>query len=416
MREPAIKIPESVEIPIARRIERPNGTSLHILDNGGQGVVRLSFVFEAGSSHQSVPFAAGATLNLLSCGTRNFSAEQIAERLDFYGAYYDASLDRDYAVVTLCALCSHATEIMEIASETILHPTFPEHELATYRAKRKSALRSDRLKPDFIARELFGRTLFGADHPYGRTNDEACYDLLRRCDVEEFYRNHYVADGAFAVISGQSDRTIIEAAEKILDSLPSRPICRVEMPLPHSTLSSEQSIEGAVQSSVRVGKVLFPRQSPDFIEMQVVSTVLGGYFGSRLMQSLRERKGYTYGAYAATINLQHSGYFVAGAEVGREHCREAVDEILSAIELLCRRGVGRNEMEMVRRMLFGEVMRILDGPFGIADITIENIENGTDNHYTEEFVRRIRNITGDEVQAAARRHLAEGGFSVITVG
>jgi predicted Zn-dependent peptidase len=179
---------------------------------------------------------------------------------------------------------------------------------------------------------------------------------------------------------------------------------------------AKESLEGAVQSSVKIGIPLFSRSHPDFISLQVLATAMGGYFGSRLMQNLREEHGYTYGAYAAMINLDQSGYFVMSAEVAAEHTDEAIAEFFNELERIASEPIGEEELEIVRKIIVGDVMRIFDGPFGAADVTIENIQNGERNDYTEHFMERVRTITPAELLAVAERHLQKNRCTVTIIG
>ena len=134
--------------------------------------------------------------------------------------------------------------------------------------------------------------------------------------------------------------------------------------------------------------------------MQVVATALGGYFGSRLMQNLREEHGYTYGVVSAMVNFEREGYFAIAAQVGADVTQEALREIYAEIERLGAEPMPEAELELVKNMMTGEMMRILDGPFGIADVTIENILCGCDNTVIGSNIRRIREMTPAGVRRA----------------
>lgn len=376
----------------------------------------MSFVFRAGTSWQTVPFSASATVNTLSEGTEKYSAQEIAERLDFVGSYFDANIDRDWAVLTYCSLSKFAAETFDIAEQVLLHPTFPEREMAIYCAKRKEQLAVQRSKPDHLSRELFGRSIFGADHPYGVTSPAEAYDTLCRGDVEEFYRTHYTAEGCFAVLCGDLSEADIERTIAILEQLPHGEKLVAHIGAPCPVKHAKLEVEGAVQSSLKIGLPLFARTHQDFIPMQMVATAMGGYFGSRLMQNLRERHGYTYGAYAAMINLDRSGYFVMSADVATEYTDAAIGEIISEVERFCTEPMSERELQMVKNIIFGDVMRIFDGPFGVADVAIENIQNQTDNSYTERFLRQVATATAEELQQVAAKYLRPSSLTTTIVG
>ena len=157
--------PASIDVARAERHLLPNGAALYLLPADEFEVLRVSFVFRAGSAVQQAPFSASTTANLLSEGTRSMTARRIAEQLDFYGSWYDVNLDRDYAYINFAMLSKFAVETLRIAAEILLHPTFPEEELRTYCAKRRQRLEIDRTKVDVEAREAFAAALFGARHP-----------------------------------------------------------------------------------------------------------------------------------------------------------------------------------------------------------------------------------------------------------
>jgi predicted Zn-dependent peptidase len=180
-------------------------------------------------------------------------------------------------------------------------------------------------------------------------------------------------------------------------------------------------IEGAVQSAIRIGRILFPRQHPDFVGMQVVATILGGYFGSRLTQNLREERGYTYGVMAAMVNLRHAGYLAIATEVAAEATGDAIEQIFAEMERLKTEPVSEDELENVRRSMLGEVMRILDGPFGIVDVVIENIQiEGSDtsgaHNYINDFIRRVEATTPERIRELARKYLDRDAFTTVIVG
>lgn len=416
-KQPNITPPAHVSMPAAICRTLSNGVRSYTLDCSEQGVVRVSFVFAAGISRQQVPFSASAAANLLSEGTRSYTAQEIAEKLDFYGSWFDVGVDRDYAVITCCSLTKFFPQTLEIVREMLLYPLFAEEELVTYRAKRKQSLTLERTKVDFCVRELFGRSLFGAAHPYGMSSPESAYDNLTREDVAAFFRKYYVSENCFVVSSGQVGVAEQELIARLASELPAgvypgEPVIPAAQPVRHAYLP----FPDAVQSAVRIGSLLFPRMHPDYVGMQVVATILGGYFGSRLVRNLREEKGYTYGVYAAMVNLRESGYLAIATEVAAEATRDTIQQIFLELQRLRDEPVSDGELEMVKHIMAGEVMRVLDGPFGVADVAIENIQNGTDNAYLDSMLKQIGATTPQHVQELARRYLQPENFTVAVVG
>lgn len=409
--------PSEIDVQQAEKRMLRNGVALYTLASEEFEVLRISFVFRAGSAVQTVPFSASAAANLLAEGSTRRSAQQIAEELDYYGSWYDVNIDRDYAYINFATLSKFFDQTLEVAEEILLRPAFPEEELRTYAAKRKQRLAIDRTKVDVQAREAFARALFGPKHPYGISSEERLYDSLSRADVVDFYRRYYTAERCFVVCSGRIGEHELQAVGALAECLPhGASETDISFPKPETVHEEFVAHSGAVQSSLRLGRLLFPRQHPDFVGMQVVATALGGYFGSRLMQNLRERNGYTYGVVAAMVNFERAGYFAVATQVGTDVAREALQEIYGEIERLRTEPMPDEELELVKNMMTGEMMRILDGPFGIADVTIENILCGCDNTVIGENIRRIRSMTPADVQVLAQRYLAREDLVTVAAG
>lgn len=414
--QPEIVIPSSVDMPKAHPIAASNGVQIYTLPTPDFEVVRFSFVFRAGTSVQHKPFAASAAANMLGEGSNSLTAQQIAEQLDFYGSYFDVNIDRDYVYISFCSLRKFFMPTLEVAREIILNPAFPEHEFDVYCSKRKQNLAIERKKVDMQSRELFASALFGAEHPYGISSPEACYDELTREDLIDVYRKLYTATNCFVVCSGQLDDEVMGHIRAMAESLPAGESVDITLPKTTTTHKMRRDIDTALQSSVRVGRLLFPRNHPDFVGMQVVAAVLGGYFGSRLMQNLREEHGYTYGVMAAMVNFDKEGYLAIATQVAREVREEVLTEIYNEIERLRNELIPEDELQMVKNVMIGEILRILDGPFGIADVTIENIMCGMDNSATEHSVEQIIAITAEQVRDLAAKYLRREDLVEVVVG
>lgn len=414
--QPAIVIPDSVDMPRATQRVTSNGVPIYTLHSDDFEVVRLTFVFHAGTSMQHKPFSASATANMLSEGTLNMSAQQIAEKLDFYGSYFDVNIDRDYTYISFCSLKKFFAPTAEVAREVVLHPTFPEREFEIYRSKRKQGLTIERKKVDMQSRELFAEALFGKSHPYGISSHENLYDELHREDLIALYRELYTADNCFVVCSGNIDTEVYNTISNIVEALPMGTTHEVAFPSCSTTHALRRDIDSALQSSIRIGRLLFTRTHTDFVGMQVVAAALGGYFGSRLMQNLREEHGYTYGVMAAMVNFDKEGYLAIATQVARECREDALREIYTEIERLREELMTDEELQMVKNVMIGEILRILDGPFGIADVTIENIMCGMDNSATEQSVATIFAITAEDVRDLARKYLKREDLVEVVVG
>lgn len=417
MRQPPLTIPTTITVPEAVKHTASNGTPIYAIDCSEYEVVRVSFVFHAGTITQHHPFTASATANMLAEGSQNMTSQQIAERLDYYGSYFDINIDRDYSYITFCALSKFFQQTAEVIEEVILRPTFPETEVATYRDKRQQQLAIERRKVETIARENFAHAIFGANHPYGISYSEEQYESLCRENIMDHYQRYYTAENCIVVCSGAINGDVLHRIKAITGQIPVAH-SRETIALPPFDTQHNVRIQhdGAIQSSIRMGRLLFARTHEDFVPMQVLATALGGYFGSRLMQNLRERNGFTYGVFSAMVNFQHTGYLAIATQIGTEVTDEALRQIAYEIERLREEKIPEQELMLVKNIMAGEMMRILDGPFGIADVTTENILCGFDNRQIEENLQRIRQTTPDDLLTLAQRYLAPEDMVTVVAG
>ncbi|MCD7969445.1 MAG: insulinase family protein [Alistipes sp.] len=417
IRPPAIKVPDTVKVTMPEVSTAPNGVRVFALNIPQQPVIRVSFVFRAGTSLQEAPFPASATANLLAEGSTLHDARHIAERLDYFGSYYDVTIDRDYSVLTFASLSKFFGDTLQVAREILTMPAFPEKEVAVYASKHRQRLGLERRKVSFRARELFAGALFGNRHPYGVSHQEYRYDELNRDILDGFYKRHYTSGNCFIVASGRIGDKETAMLHEFAAGLPAGDaVLPAPFPAPRSEAACFEGHDGAVQSALRIGRLFHTRTHPDYIPMQVVTAILGGYFGSRLVQNLREERGYTYGAFAGMVNMEYEGYIAVATEVATGATVDSVAQIYLEMERLATEEVSPEELQIVKNIMTGEVMRILDGPFGIADVTIENIQNGTDNAYLDRFLAEVKAITPAKVLETAGKYLDPDKFTTVVVG
>jgi len=176
------------------------------------------------------------------------------------------------------------------------------------------------------------------------------------------------------------------------------------------------SREDAVQAAIRIGKPLFSRLHPDYMGLSIVNTILGGYFGSRLMSNIREEKGYTYGIASHLLTLRDSGYFVIGSTVGAEVWKETVSECSKEMNRLCNEKVGKEELVLVRNYLTGQVQRSVDGPFQMADQLRGLWIHDLNLNYLSDFVEMINVITPEEIRNLAAKYLNPTNMTLVAAG
>ncbi len=416
---PALKIPQDVKLPDIERRKLSNGIPLYNIRMGTQPVVRVDLVFGAGRWYESKQLVARACSMLLREGTKRYSAAQIAELSDYYGAAIKVRENFDHVTVSLICLTKYFDKLIPVLEDMLTDATFPEKDFADYVTRSKQKLRIELEKVDVLAFRHFTEMLFGAAHPYGYNSQPEMYDLLQLEDLRCHYRNFYTAENCSIFVAGQSDEHILALCEQHLGRN-----LQVSGAQLITQYTAEESIQRQMlvdmpnshQSAIRVGRRMFTRNDPDYHGSFVLNTLLGGYFGSRIMMNLREDKGYTYGAYSALDTLVHEGYLYISTEVDREYRQEALDEIYIELQRLIDEPASEPELVMLRNYTLGQTLRALDGPFMVSELFRDIIVYGEDEQSFYQYVDVVKSISAEQLQSLAMRYLQRDDMFEVVVG
>lgn len=417
--QPEFSLPSTLEIPAPQKYLTADKREVLWLKIGTQDIVRITLQFPAGTKYQQKTLQASSTIGLLSDGTKSYSAQELAEKLDFYGSHIDYSIDRDHAVVSAFCLEKYLYQTLELLKEIVVYPAFDADEFETYRQKRKTSLYIEKAKVMYQAREQFAAALYGKDNPYGSFAEPEDYDALSNGDLKAFHRERYLNQGALIFVSGMVNEEIVANVAREFDAVIRRnatdaPIVNLsDLPAPHKIYIKK---DDAVQSAVRFGRVLFSRNHPDYSGMQVLTTILGGYFGSRLMANIREEKGYTYGIFSSLVSMQESGYLTISTEVGCGVTNPTIEEVVKEMERLRTEKVEEEELSLVVNYMVGEMLRMLDGPFSIVDAILDLYQSGLPVSFIPQHFEKIKSITSDELFELAQKYLDPKDYSEIVVG
>ncbi len=416
---PTIKPPAGIQFVQPRSYILTNGIRVFEYNAGTQNVLSVEVVFSAGSWFQHKPMIAMTTNMMLREGTFTHNAATLAELLDFYGAHLENATERDSAYVSLYTLNRHLEQTLPLLAGMCISPVFPENELQVFLGKQRQMLEVNRQKVNFLARTHFNPILFGENHPYGTLLLPHHLEDIKVDDLRQFHASFYHPDNCMIMVSGKVPHTMQQQLEQNFGSKQWKgtlPMASIPNITPSSEKLHHMLKEGALQSAIRMGRLMFSRSHPDFHGMKVLNTILGGYFGSRLMLNLREDKGFTYGIGSAVVPLRNSGFFVISCEVGSEVTNLALKEINSELLRLCNERVPESELSLVRNYLSGELLRMVDGPFAQANLFRELAEDGLDAAFFEETIHTVNTITAAQLQDLAIRYLNPEQMHTLVVG
>jgi predicted Zn-dependent peptidase len=416
---PAFNKIEHINFPKVEKITLDNNVPLYILNGGSQPILKLDVMVNAGSIYSTKKLIAPATGLMLHEGSKNKTGHEIAEIFDFYGAYFQPSVEKDVAFCGLVTLNKHLDKTLPLFNEVLNHSTFPENEVSILLERRRQNFLVDMEKTAFVARELFNQQIFGVQHPYGILTREDDYTTTSRNELFNFYQTHYNSGNYTLVLSGMVTENDIKLINDLMGKTPAIKALPIPEINPTPIVNSEPIVsikDDAVQSSIRMGLLTVNKFHDDYLGLKILTTIFGGYFGSRLMKNIREEKGYTYGINSMLVSFQNCGYIGIAADVKAQNAREAIDEIKKEMEKLRTTKVSQDELNLVQNYMMGDMLQMFDGPMATSDTFKAMLQYNMGFEYFEQMKQTILTIAPEKLQELANKYFNFDKLITVVVG
>lgn len=409
-----------INLPNIQELSLDNGIPVNLLSIGSQELLKLQFSFPAGSIYQSELLTALFTNDLIKEGSANYSSMEIAEKLDFYGAFIDARISRDRAYINVFTLNKYLDEVLRIVADFIINPSLTAKELKIITDKEKQSFLIKMQKVKTIAQRQFQQLIFGENHPYGQLAMFSDYDKVDIENIRSFFKTNYQLKDWQLYVSGKvNDNTLLilnryfgyqEIHGEVLQKIQVQPSDKVE--------SRYHFIEhkGAMQSALKMGQLTINRTHIDYPILSLTQTVLGGFFGSRLMQNIREDKGYTYGIGSGVMHFQQASVFAISSEIGGDVAEKAMAEVKKEMKLLRTEKVGAEELQLVKNYMAGSLLKSLNGPFALGEMMRMLKEYHLPEDYFTNYISRIQDASSEDVLRMAQEYLNENDMMSLLVG
>lgn len=395
-----------IEIPRLEKGLLANNIPFCVLGGGSQEIVNIELTFNAGTVYSNQLLIASTTNMMLVEGTHNHTAQQIADTFDFYGAEIRTENNFDHAVVGLFCLNKYLDKLLPLFCEIITDSIFPEHELGVILDERKHIHIENKGKTTVLANDAMFKLTFG-DHPYGIRAELPDYDKVTSEILQNFHKKHYNASNCRLTISGFVNDEVVSQIDKTIGQIPTgEKFDTPTKPIINASASSPLIIKknNAVQSSLRMGMQTINMGHPDYHKLNILITIFGGYFGSRLMSNIREDKGYTYGIYAQLYPQVQCGMIRIAGDVKSGYSLNVVDEVRKEMQRLKDEPVGNDELALVRNYMMGDLLQLFDGPFNCADTVAKLLDMGLDIDFFEKEQQSILSTTAVELQETANKY------------
>jgi len=398
--------------------ELDNGIKVFTINAGKQELVRIEFVFENVNWNLLKPLQAIAVNHLINNGTESLSAKEIADQVDYYGAFLQTEYGADQSSIKIYTLNKHLEAVLPIIWSILNESTFPQQELDIFKQNQQQSLKVSLQKNDFLARKNFANAIFG-ESTYGSDIGLDDYQAIERADLISYFRAAYKPENCTIFVAGKFEQSEFEVLNAVFGGTWNNDSAST---INHFSFVNEGKGEifierpDAIQSAIRMGVRSINRKHQDFAGFQVMNCLLGGYFGSRLMANIREDKGYTYGIGSAIVSMKDAGYFFIATEVGADVCANALAEIEKEIHILKSELVAAEELDLVRNYMLGSMLGSLENAFSHADKFKNIYFSGLGYDYYDNYIHTVKSITAEEIQILANLYLNTAAFTKVIVG
>ncbi|MEO7175255.1 MAG: pitrilysin family protein [Saprospiraceae bacterium] len=410
---------QDVPMPSYATSKLANGVTIYDIRSGSQEILRLELVFPGGRWKERKPLVSKAAAALWKDGTTLHTSAELAQNIDYYGASINTFSNPDFDVIVLYCLKKHYRPLLDILLEILQFPSFPDSELQTFVANNKQRLKVDLAKNDVIAFREFTEAIYGSKHPYGYNSSEEHYDALLQQDLVDHYQRIYQPSNLKVFISGDTDDELIGLTAQSFGSIREGNKAKG----PKLNFAKPQGNPGKIilqgmqdmQVSVAMGRRMVKRSHKDYAGLYVLNTVLGGYFSSRLMTNIREKKGYTYNIYSHLEPLLNDGYFYISTDISKAFLKDTLHQINREIKLLQEEEIGQEEMHMLKNYLAGNFLSAIDGPMNIGELVKMIETESLPVYYLPMIAKEVRELSSKRLMQLAKKYLDPSTFTLVIV-
>lgn len=384
-------------------------------------LLRVDLMIRAGSVFQDRPLVAIFTNMLLKEGCQDKTSAQVAELFDAYGAFLYYSIGMEYAYVNLLTPKKCFRQTMGLLRDLFLSPAYPEHDVKVVVEQRYHNYLVDREKVHVRATTEMNKLLFGEHHPYGRQLQESDFDNFDRSLLVDFHRRYYVPSRTQIIMVGDVGEEEVALAEELFgkgipEAVTSGDVADFPMAEPAAPGAYFVPKSDALQAAVRFSFPLVGQSHPDFVALKVLNTLLGGYYGSRLMSSIREEKAYTYGIFSSHTVYRNASYIDIETQTDIRFVKPLIEAVYEEIERLQNEKVSDKEMDILRQYLSGEYARMMDGPFTLSDLYISTASVGMPLSSLESQMQEMKDVKPERLQELAGKYLRREAAYELCVG
>jgi len=407
-----------IKIGTPETFELKNGLKVLVVENHKLPRVAFNLIlnYEAIKEGDKAGYASLAG-DMLRSGTTTRSKDQLDEEIDFIGATLATSASGIYGA----SLTKHQDVLLKLLTDVLYNPSFPVEELDKLKKQTLSGLASEKDDPASIATNVRSVMLYGKDHPYGELTTEESVSKISIDDCKNFYNQYYTPQIAYLAIVGDINlKDAKKLVKKYFGQWENKPI---QLPQFSATSAPEKTFvalvdrANSVQSEIRVAwPINLKKGDPDVIKANLMNVILGADFSSRLMQNLREKHAYTYGAGSSISSDMIVGNFNASTSVRNEVTDSAIYQVMYELNRIINEKASEQELASAKAFVTGSFSRSLENPQTIASFALNVKRYGLPVDYYTNYLKNVDAVTLDDIKAMAVKYIKPDNANIIVVG
>ena len=416
---PAIHNFTDLSLTCPTPVRLPNGMPLWVIGNGEDEVCRLTLIMGGGAMHEIKSMLAYiAAANVLQ-GNRLQSPAEVAEALDYHGAWKSSQAHDFCSILSISSLNEHLEKMAELFLNCVSQPSLPTDELEVTQHRLAGHCATSRQQVKTLASEAMRQLYYGPHHPLARiTTPEGIMSITPQ-EVKQFHAQHYNSSNCRVIVSGKVTDRELAIVERTVGAweCPGPVDDETEPPIePQEKLLEIVDKPQAVQSALYLSLRAVPRRHPDYNRLRVLIMALGGYFGSRLNQNIREQKGYTYGISAYLAGRKADAFIGINTECATQYTWPIIDEVKHEMLRLHNELIPDVELNIVKQHIMSDLAKTLDTPFSMAEYVNSTMLFGTYPEYFNDQVATLQQVTSEELRELARRYLLPERLRIVIAG
>ena len=423
-RAPVNKQVLQVTLPRPAEFHLPNGLTVLVLERHELPTVDFALWIKSGALEdpKDLPGLAKFTADMMREGTTHRNSAQLASEIDAIGAAItpSAQFGSSHSQVVASGLVENTAKLLDLMSDMVINPTFPQDELAKYKARQLADLEQERASPDFLGMERFHRVLY-RDFPAAViAPTPASVKAVASEQLKQFHEQYYVPNNAILGVAGDvQSKQVMALIEKYFGTWKKQPVSEPKLaalPAPAPAKVYLVDRPGSVQTDIVAGNFALRRTDPDFIPLRVMNRILGEGATGRLFLNLREEKGYTYGAFSYYTADTYPGTFIAETQVRNAVTDGSMHELMGELKRIRDEAVKESDLEDARHAIVASFALSLEHPATLLNYWMTSKYFGLPQDYWDRYPTEVAKVTPEVVQRVARKYVDLDHLQVVCVG